>query len=112
MKVAVIGSRNCDCLSVDSVIENIPKECTCIVSGGARGVDQLAKQASVKLNIPIVEILPNYEDFGKYAPIVRNKEIVSCSDFVLAFWDYKSAGTKNALLEALKLDKKIKIIML
>jgi len=112
MKVAIIGSRNCDCLSLDRVIQNIPKECTCIVSGGARGVDQFAKEASQKLDIPLIEILPCYEEFGKYAPIVRNREIINSVDFVLAFWDYKSTGTKNALIEALKVDKKIKIIMI
>lgn len=110
MKVAIIGSRACGDLTLKKVIENIPKNTTSIISGGAIGVDTLAKKAAQKLNIPFEEILPNYKTFGKCAPLIRNKTIVEKSDIIIAFWNYKSRGTQNALLHGLKNDKKIKIV--
>lgn len=111
MKVAIIGSRSCKSLTLDQVIENIPKQTTAIISGGAIGADTLARKAAEKLKIPFEEILPDYQTFGKTAPLVRNRTIVDRADMVLAFWDYASNGTRHALLEGLKQDKKIKIIL-
>lgn len=110
MKIAIIGSRKCGNLSVAEIIHNIPEKCTCIISGGAIGVDCLAKQAARQLNIPIQEYLPNYAVFGKTAPLQRNHEIINQADQVLAFWDYKSRGTQHVILECLKIEKPIKII--
>lgn len=112
MKVAVIGSRNCGNLSIDKVVSEIPEETSAIISGGAAGVDSLAREAAKILNIPLTEFLPNYALFGKSAPLVRNSQIVNEADMVLAFWDYKSNGTRNALIKALKKNKKIKIVII
>lgn len=112
MKVAVIGSRDCGNLTVEEVIRNIPEEASAIISGGARGVDSLAKQAAEILKLQYIEFLPNYECFGRNAPIIRNSQIVTEADMVVAFWDYQSKGTRNALLETLKQEKKIKIVVI
>lgn len=112
MNIAIIGSRNSGNLTIKDIIKYIPKECSCIISGGAIGVDSLAKQTALKLNIPIKEFLPNYELFGKIAPIQRNIEIVNNSDQVIAFWDYKSRGTRHTILECLKQDKPVKVVII
>ena len=112
MKVAIIGSRKIGTLTVEKVIENIPNNCTLIVSGGAIGVDTLAKQAALILNIPIQEYYPNYNEFAKFAPLVRNRKIIDECDQVIAFWDYKSNGTRNSILECLSQDKPLKIIII
>lgn len=112
MRVAVIGSRECEGLTVEKVLANIPKECTEIVSGGARGVDQLARQAAKALGLLYTEYLPDYNVFGKKAPLVRNTSIIAHADYVLAFWDYHSNGTRDALLKGLRQDKPIKIVLL
>lgn len=112
MKVAIIGSRECEGLTLKKVLENIPKDATAIISGGAVGADSFAKQAAAALKLPFEEFLPEYETFGKLAPIVRNKTIVDKADLIIAFWDYESKGTKNALLEGIRLDKKIVIVEL
>ena len=39
MKIAVIGSRN---LIVENLEEYLPADCTEIVSGGAKGIDECA----------------------------------------------------------------------
>ncbi len=112
MKVAIIGSRKIGNLTIDEVIKNVPINCSLIISGGAVGVDTLAKQAAQILNIPIKEYLPDYSLYANYAPIIRNRQIVNAADQVIAFWDYKSKGTRSTLLECLKEDKPFKIIII
>lgn len=112
MRVAIIGSRQCDGLSLEKMLEQIPADCTEIISGGAKGVDKMAAEAAAHLHLPFREILPDYAAFGKMAPLVRNTAIVEQADLVLAFWDYQSKGTRDALIKSLKQDKPIKIILL
>lgn len=91
MKVAVIGSRN---LTVNNLEKYLPQGTTEIVSGGARGIDSCAKKYALANGIPLKEFLPNYDEFGRSAPLLRNLEIIDYADIVLAFWDGKSRGTK------------------
>ena len=94
MKVAIIGSRS---VCVDDLAPYLPCECTEIVSGGAKGVDQCAAEYARKHGIKLTEILPQYEKYGRGAPIVRNKAIVDHADLVLAFWDGVSRGTQSVI---------------
>jgi len=91
VKVAVIGSRN---LAVKNLEKYLPEGTTEIVSGGARGIDSCAKNYANANGIPLKEFLPNYDEFGRSAPLLRNLEIIDYADIVLAFWDGKSRGTK------------------
>ena len=88
--VAVIGSRG---ISYADLSAYIPGEATCIVSGGAMGVDTLAEEFAKEHGLPIRVICPNYELFGKRAPLIRNRQIVECADLVVAVWDGSSPGT-------------------
>ena len=112
LRVAVIGSRNCGDLDLETVIKNIPEDCTAIISGGAMGVDALAREAAKRLDLPFTEYRPDYGTFGKLAPIVRNGTIAENADMILAFWDYRSRGTRDALLKGMELGKKVKIILI
>ena len=80
MKIAVIGSRN---LRVD-ISKYIPAGTTEIISGGARGIDTLAEKYADENNIPKLIFKPEYEKYGKSAPLRRNKTIVEKSDIVVA----------------------------
>ena len=62
MRVAVIGSRNSRGLTVEDIIQKIPKNCTELVSGGAIGVDRLARQAAKRLDLPLIEYRPIMPD--------------------------------------------------
>lgn len=102
MKVAIVGSRNCGNLTVDDVIQYIPLNCSMIISGGAKGVDELAKEAALKLDLLYTEIKPDYEKYGKTAPLKRNEEIADSCYLLLAFWDLTSKGTANILVYCMK----------
>ena len=91
MRVAVIGSRG---LMVDDLGKYLPDNVTEIVSGGARGVDSCARSYAQTHGIKLTEFLPEYEKFGRSAPLKRNITIIENADLVLAFWDGTSHGTK------------------
>ena len=107
MKLAIIGSRKCRAIDIASYIEFNPDM---IISGGAIGVDTLARQFAEQNNIPIIEFLPEYPKYGRKAPLMRNIQIVENCDFVIAFWDGKSSGTKFTIDYAKKIGKSFKIV--
>ena len=108
MKVAVIGSRE---LRVDNLGKYLPEEVTEIVSGGARGIDTSAREYALKNNIKLKEFLPEYEKYGRSAPLKRNIQIIDYADMVLAFWDGKSRGTKFVIDNCKRIGKRVKIFM-
>lgn len=90
MRAAIIGSRG---LTVD-LSKYLPENITEIISGGARGIDACAKEYAIAHNIKLTEFLPEYEKYGRSAPLKRNITIIKNADIVFAFWDGKSRGTK------------------
>ncbi len=91
MKVAVIGSRGITQIDLSPLI---PEETDEIVSGGACGVDFLAKEYAQSHGLKYTEFLPEYKLYGRAAPIIRNKLIAAYADQVVAVWDGESRGTR------------------
>lgn len=102
MKVAVVGSRS---ITAYPLKEVLPAETTEIISGGARGVDTLAREYAQQHGIPLTEIRPDYARYGKGAPLRRNLEIIKRADMVIALWDGKSTGTAQVIAECRKQGK-------
>lgn len=94
MKVAVVGSRG---LKINDLGKYLPDEVTEIISGGAKGVDTSAKEYALSHGIKLTEFLPEYERYGRSAPLKRNIQIIEAADVVLAFWDGSSRGTKYVI---------------
>lgn len=91
MKVAIIGSRT---ITKADIAKHIPPDTTLVISGGARGVDTLAEKYADEHGIKKLILLPDYELYGKQAPLIRDKLIVDNADLVIAFWDGESRGTE------------------
>ena len=106
MKVAVIGSRN---LVVQDLGIYLPEETMEIVSGGAKGVDQLAFQIAQQQGLPCVELLPDYGRYGRGAPLIRDREIVREADLVLAVWDGASRGTRYVMEQCRKTHTPVRV---
>lgn len=90
MRIAVVGSRSITSIPLDGLI---PPQCTEIVSGGARGVDTCAKEYALAHGLKLTEFYPDYDRYGRSAPLKRNDQIVAHADMVIAFWDGVSRGT-------------------
>ena len=109
MKLAIIGSRNLDKIIID---DYIPENADEIVSGGAKGIDWLAREYAMHNGIKLTEFLPEYQLYGKAAPIKRNEQIANYADECIAFWDGKSKGTESTVKFFERLGKKITVIMI
>lgn len=92
--VAIIGSRKFKALGmVRNLVMGLP-DGTRVVSGGAKGVDEVAESAARSRGLECQVIRPDYQKYpGKFAPLVRNKEIVEAAAYLIAFWDGHSTGT-------------------
>lgn len=62
MKVAIIGSRN---RTVPNLEDYLPEGTTEIISGGAKGVDQSAREYALAHGIKLTEFLPEYAKYGR-----------------------------------------------
>ena len=109
MKVAIIGSRK---LFVKDFQEYIPKETTEIVSGGAKGIDTCAAMYAKEKGLKLTEFLPNYDLFGRGAPLKRNDQIIDYADVVIAFWDGESRGTSYVIKQCEQKGKKCEIYII
>ena len=108
MKLAVLGSRKLINIVID---QYIPKGVNEIVSGGAIGIDSRAAEYAKRKGLKLTEFLPEYEHYGRAAPIVRNKEIVDYADKILVFWDGISKGTLSVIKYAQKAGKPCEVIL-
>ena len=108
MKLLIAGSR--------SIVEfdlswHIPEDVDLIISGGAVGIDTLAEQYADAHGIEKLIIRPEYEKFGRAAPIKRNEAMVDLCDAVLAVWDGSSRGTLSVIRYAEKTGKLCEVIL-
>lgn len=118
MKVAIVGTRAENMnhptdydkrirAAVFAYVSRLPKD-TVLVSGGASGVDTWAVNAAKHYGLPkpIVH-LPNWKEYGKSAGMIRNEWIVNDADYVVAFWNGTSKGTKNTIDRAQRMGKRV-----
>ena len=111
MKLAVIGSRSFDDkMILEKVLNEVKTSIGLIITGGAKGADQLAEQWANNNNIPVQIIKPDWSKYGRSAGIVRNKQIIELCDSCLAFWDSQSKGTLSGINHCKKILKPIRVI--
>jgi len=81
-----------------------------IVSGGARGVDTLAKKYATECGYKFTEMKPQYKNNNdRGAPLRRNIDIANYGDILIAIWDGNSKGTKHIIEYMQKIGKPVYI---
>lgn len=105
MKIAIVGSRTAGDGDYWLIGRHIPAGTSLIISGGARGADALARRYAREHGLPLEEYLPDYKNFGKLAPLLRNNQIVRQADYVMCLWDGQSSGSRHVISLCLALDK-------
>lgn len=78
-----------------------------IVSGGALGVDSIARAFARSESVPLREHLPDYDRHGIRAPLLRNALIVKDADEVHAWPAPWSRGTHDTIGKAREAGKKL-----
>lgn len=101
--LAIVGSR-----SITPVI-TLDERPDVIITGGATGVDRCAAEYARINGIDLVEFLPNYEQNGKRAPLIRNTLIAKNCTHILAYWDGESTGTIDVVKKAVRLGRHVAI---
>lgn len=110
MRVAIVGSREYPSLDeVRQFVWELERD-TVVVSGGALGVDRAAVDEAKRLGMAYEVYLPDWGRHGRSAGAIRNREIVTKADEVVAFWDGKSRGTRITIEIAEAQCKPVRVI--
>ena len=99
-----------DGYQADNLEKYLPANVTEIVSGGAKGIDRCASDYAKEHDLKLTEFLPEYERYGRGAPLKRNLRIIEYEDLVIAFWDGKSRGTKFVIEQCRRQNKKVTVV--
>jgi len=115
MKLAIVGGRDYnDYDEVKGYVFKYFRDLTYspyeIVSGGANGVDALAKRLAEEYKLKYTEFPADWNKHGKAAGPIRNEQIMQYTDKVIAFWNGESKGTMSAINLARKHKKDTIII--
>lgn len=98
MKVLICGSRRInDPALVAKAVAESGMSPTHIVSGGARGIDTLARLYAHSNDIEFSEYLADWKGQGRRAGFLRNITMVDTVEAVIAVWDGESRGTKHSI---------------
>ena len=81
-----------------------------IVSGHASGADSLGERFAQEHGLQIELHPADWAKHGRAAGPIRNEEMASVADALIAFWDGQSRGTKNMIDQAREKGLKIAII--
>ena len=86
-----------------------------IISGCARGPDEMGIIYAAHNFIPVIEFPADWEKFGKAAGHIRNREMAEYANrytkgALLCFWDGKSRGSKHMIDIAEKAGMNVRII--
>jgi len=113
LKVIIAGGRNFNNYPelsevCDQIIAEEPE--VEIVSGTAKGADELGEQYADKNGLAVKQFPAKWDRYGKSAGPKRNGEMVDYADTLIAFWDGKSKGTENLIGLAEAADLKVKVV--
>lgn len=97
MRCIIAGSRSiCDYQRICEAIRESGFTITTVVSGGARGVDQLGERWAKENNVSVDKYIPDWS-IGKVAGHIRNAKMADNADAAIFIWDGISRGTKNCI---------------
>ncbi len=111
MRTIIAGSRTItDYAVVAAAIQKSGFTITEVVSGAARGVDELGERWANENSVPIRQFPAQWERYGKSAGPLRNNQMAHYAQALIAIWDGQSYGTKSMIHMARKLRMKVCII--
>lgn len=97
--VIIAGTRTFDNYDLlDLVIKermgSMDRGSVVILSGGATGADALGERWAKEHNIPCMVFPADWQEYGKKAGYLRNKEMAENATHLIAFYDGASRGTR------------------
>lgn len=108
MKLLIVGSRSITDFDLSPYVS---EEVDTIISGGANGIDALAERYADARRISKYIVRPQYNLYGRAAPLKRNEQMVDMADAVLVIWDGVSKETQFTLKYAEKIGKQTVLVL-
>lgn len=108
VKLAVCGGRNerlFPTRKYDLSLQIAELGATEIVTGGCRGIDQDAEDYAMELGLETTTFRPAWNEHGRAAGPLRNKQIAEYADVLVAFPG--GAGTEDMVQQMEALGKKV-----
>lgn len=98
MKTIIAGSRKfTNPILLELAIEQSGIQITTVISGCAKGADELGETWANSHDIPVLKFPAQWGKFGRCAGPIRNMEMADNADACIAIWDGESKGTKNMI---------------
>lgn len=115
MKIIIAGGRDFNDYDLlrkqcDHLLQNQQANDIEIVSGTAKGADQLGEKYANEKGYKIAKFPANWDEHGQVAGFIRNEKMAKYADALIAFWDNCSKGTSHMISMAKKYELKIKIV--
>ena len=103
MKTIIAGGRNItDTGIIESALGELPWQISEVVSGGAKGVDQMGEEWAERNGVPVKQFKADWKTYGRAAGPKRNEQMAEYGEALLAIWDGQSKGTANMIRNAEK----------
>lgn len=112
MKLIVAGTRTFDDYELlKKEISELDLDITQIISGHANGADKLGEKYAHEIGLGCVLFPAKWDFYGKQAGPIRNREMAGWGDFLIAFWDGESPGTKHMIDEMERRNKPVRVVL-
>jgi len=116
-KLIVAGSRDWDNekLALNSIVDfqnKYAKERHLhIISGTARGADQMGEEIAQRFHLPLTRMPADWDTHGKSAGYQRNEQMAAKADGALILWDGQSRGSKHMYDLAVKYCLDVELVL-
>lgn len=97
MRTIIAGSRGLGINEVNLAMKECGFDPTVVISGTAMGVDRAGEIWAANREIPVERYPADWNQFGKSAGYVRNSQMASVAEALVAVWDGVSPGTRNMI---------------
>lgn len=112
VRTIIAGPRTLDSLAfVEAAVSASGFVITEVVSGCAKGIDLRGEEWAEKNGVPIKRFPANWQEHGKAAGPLRNREMVAYAEALIAIWDGVSRGTEDCIAEARRRGLKVFVYM-
>jgi ribA/ribD-fused uncharacterized protein len=108
LRTIVAGSRGITTIEVvEKAVAASGFNISVLLSGAARGVDQLGERWAEAQGIPVERYPAQWDTHGKSAGYRRNEQMAQKAEALIAIWDGESKGTKHMIDYARKSGLKV-----
>jgi len=110
VRTVIAGSRNEKRLTVLArAVEHAGWKPSVVLSGTADGVDKMGEAWTAMNGVPVEKYPAKWNTYGKRAGRVRNIEMASHADALIACWDGKSPGTRHMINTARRMGLRVHV---